>query len=239
MIRTLIVDDHRLFRVSLNKLLGAAPNISVVGEATDGESALRQARELRPDIVLMDILMPGMGGLEATQRLVRVQPTSKVIAVSSCSEQPFPGQMLKAGAQGYLTKDVGQDELILAIKRVFAHKRYVCTQVAQDLAAQAFDSQKHDPFEHLSNREMQIMMMVVSCQKVVEISNYLHLSPKTVNSYRYRIFDKLKVSSDVELVLLAARHGMLPELQRLPLQAMRKSTPEDTASLNTASISAS
>ena len=106
-----------------------------------------------------------------------------------------------------------------AIRRVYAGKRYVCNEVAQDLASYAFEDNVDSPFEVLSHREMQIMMMVVGCQKVSEISGSLHLSPKTVNSYRYRIFDKLKISSDVELVLLAVKHGMISPNHRGPLSA--------------------
>ena len=163
--------------------------------------------------------MPGMGGLEATQRIVRGETNrTHVIALTACSEAPFPAQMLKAGAEGYLTKSVTVKELEVAIRRVYSGKRYVCNEVAQELASYAFEEKTSSPFELLSHREMQIMMMVVGCQKVREISGSLHLSPKTVNSYRYRIFEKLNVSSDVELVLLAVKHGMvsLNDRQALP-----------------------
>ena len=192
-----------------------------MGEADSGENALQQVRTLRPDIVLMDILMPGMGGMEATQRITRSHPNVGVIALSACTEQPFPAQMLKAGARGYLCKDIDPNEVVLAIKRVFAGKRYICNQVAQDLASYAFEDNQESPFELLSHREMQIMMMVVNCQKVSEISLKLHLSPKTVNSYRYRIFEKLKVNGDVELVLLAVKYGIVQNLGKGALAAGR------------------
>ena len=212
MIRIVHADDHVLFRAALRHLLKHMPNVSVVAEAGNGEEALALARELNPDLVLMYILMPGMGGLEATQRLTRLDRAPAVIALTSCVEPPFPAQMLKAGALGYLTKNVTEKELGVAIKRVFAGRRYVCNEVAQDLASYAFEEHTASPFETLSNRELQIMMMVINCQKVSEISAHLHLSPKTVNSYRYRIFEKLKISSDVEMVLLAVKHGMVANL---------------------------
>lgn len=221
MIRTILVDDHQLVRQAIKELLQQASNISVVGEAGSGEQALSLVRELRPDIVLMDILMPGMGGLEATTRIARNAQGPKVIALTSCTEPPFPSQMLKAGAAGYLTKNIAASELITAIKRVFAGKRYICNEIAQELASYAFEEQTESPFDILSNREMQIMMMVINCQRVSDISDNLHLSPKTVNSYRYRIFDKLKVHSDVELVLLAVKHGMIQGLSRGALAAAR------------------
>jgi two-component system invasion response regulator UvrY len=217
MIRVVHADDHRLFRLGLAELLRAMHGIQIVGTAETGEDAISQVRSLRPNTVLMDVLMPGMGGLEATARILKSEPSTAVIALTECTEVPFPAQMLKAGALGYLTKDVEVQELEQAIKRVFMGRRYVCNHVAQELACYAFDASVESPFEILSNREMQIMLMVVNCHKVRKISGDLHLSPKTVNSYRYRIFDKLNVSSDVELVLLAVKHGViLTSLKPLP-----------------------
>jgi DNA-binding NarL/FixJ family response regulator len=132
-----------------------------------------------------------------------------VIVLTGFEENPYPVQALKAGATGYLTKKVNADELIRAIKRVFLGKRYVSSEVAQQLAVHNFEEEGEDPFGQLSSREMQIMLMVVNCQKVKEISSNLHLSPKTVNSYRYRIFEKLNVGSDVELALMAVRYGVV------------------------------
>jgi DNA-binding NarL/FixJ family response regulator len=209
MIRILIADDHRLFRSGLIRMLQDGRGFQVVGEAESGERAVQLARELRPNIVLMDLLMPGIGGLEATGRIVRMGLDIRVIALTGCDDAPFPVQMLKAGACGYLTKGVTTDELVTAIRKVFLGKRYVSSDVAQQLAINAFDETHESPFDTLSNREMQIMLMVIGCHKVSDISNNLHLSPKTVNSYRYRIFEKLNVSSDVELTLLAVRYGML------------------------------
>jgi len=225
MIRVIVVDDHALVRRGVAGVLSTFLNVQVVGEAGNGEEAIQLSRSLQPDIVLMDILMPGMGGLEATQRIVRLEQNTAVIALTGCVEAPFPSQMLRAGALGYLTKSVEVVELEKAIRRVFAGKRYVCNEIAQDLASYAFEENIDRPFEMLSHREMQIMMMVVGCQKVSEISCSLHLSPKTVNSYRYRIFDKLKISSDVELVLMAVKHGMLRASHKGPLAASRNQAP--------------
>ena len=209
MIRLLIADDHKLFRIGLHKMLREAQDIKVVGEARTGEEAVTLARELAPNIILMDICMPGIGGLEATRRITQRDSGIRVVMLTGFEESPYPLQALKAGAAGYLTKKVDANELLKAIKRVFLGKRYLSAEIAQQLAVTSFDEVTEDPFGQLSSREMQIMLMVVNCQKVKEISSNLHLSPKTVNSYRYRIFEKLNVGSDVELALMAVRYGVV------------------------------
>ncbi len=210
MIRVLVVDDHDLVRTGITRLLADIEGLQVVGQADSGELALKKARELRPDVVLMDIKMPGIGGLEATRKLLRSQPDVKVIAVTICEEDPFPTRLLQAGAAGYLTKGAGLDEMVKAIRLVFAGQRYISPQIAQQLALKSFQPQVNgSPFDLLSEREIQIALMIANCQKVQSISDKLCLSPKTVNTYRYRIYEKLSITSDVELALLAVRHGMV------------------------------
>ncbi|EPJ8755217.1 TPA: UvrY/SirA/GacA family response regulator transcription factor [Pseudomonas putida] len=208
MIRVLVVDDHDLVRTGITRMLADIDGLQVVGEGDSGESALKLARELRPDVVLMDVKMPGIGGLEATRKLLRSHPDIKVVAVTVCEEDPFPTRLLQAGAAGYLTKGAGLDEMVQAIRLAFAGQRYISPQIAQQLALKPFQPQG-SPFDTLSEREIQIALMIVGCQKVQIISDKLCLSPKTVNTYRYRIFEKLSVTSDVELTLLAVRHGMV------------------------------
>ncbi len=209
MIRLLIADDHKLFRIGLHKMLRDAQEIKVVGEARTGEEAVALARDLSPNVILMDICMPGIGGLEATRRITQRDSGMRVVMLTGFEESPYPLQALKAGASGYLTKTVSAEELVKAIKRVFLGKRYLSGEIAQQLAVTSFEEVSEDPFGQLSSREMQIMLMVVNCQRVKEISSNLHLSPKTVNSYRYRIFEKLNVGSDVELTLMAVRYGVV------------------------------
>lgn len=208
MIRVLVVDDHDLVRTGITRMLADIDGLQVVGEADSGEPALKLARELKPDVVLMDVKMPGIGGLEATRKLLRSQPDTKVVAVTVCEEDPFPTRLMQAGAAGYLTKGAGLDEMVQAIRLAFAGQRYISPQIAQQLALKSFQPQG-SPFDTLSEREIQIALMIVGCQKVQIISDKLCLSPKTVNTYRYRIFEKLSVTSDVELTLLAVRHGMV------------------------------
>lgn len=209
MIRVLIVDDHRLVRTGLGRLLADIRGIEVVGEADSGERALELIRERRPGVVLMDVRMPGIGGMEATRRALRFDPDLKVIATTVYDDEPFPSQMLEAGAVGYVTKDADPRELVSAIRKAQVGQRYLSSDVARQIALRTYDEQEASPFANLSGREMQIATMVVNCRKVQEISDTLCLSPKTVNSYRYRIFEKLNISSDVELTLLAMKHGMV------------------------------
>ena len=210
MIRVLVVDDHDLVRTGITRMLADIDGLQVVGEACTGEEALLKVRELKPDVVLMDVKMPGIGGLEATRKLMRSHPDIKVVAVTVCEDEPFPTRLLQAGAAGYLTKGAALDEMVQTIRLVFAGQRYIDPQIAQQLALKSFQPQNSgSPFDLLSEREIQIALMIANCHKVQNISDKLCLSPKTVNTYRYRIFKKLSITSDVELALLAVRHGMV------------------------------
>ena len=210
MIRVLVVDDHDLVRTGISRMLADISGLQVIGQADSGEDAIRKARELKPDVVLMDVKMPGIGGLEATRKLLRSYPDLKVIAVTICEEDPFPTRLLQAGAAGYLTKGAALEEMVQAIRMVFGGQRYISPQIAQQLVLKSFQPQlSESPFDLLSEREIQIALMIANCQKVQHISDKLCLSPKTVNTYRYRIFEKLSITSDVELALLAVRHGMV------------------------------
>ncbi len=210
MIKVFIVDDHDLVRTGISRMLADVTGIKVVGEACSGEDALQAVRDVAIDVILMDAKMPGIGGLEATRKILRQDPNIRVIAVTAFGEEPFPSRFLQAGASGYLTKGTALDEMVKAIRLVHSGQRFISQEIAQQLALKPFSSDgQSSPFDHLSERELQVVMMIVNCQKVQEISDKLFLSPKTVNSYRYRVFEKLGINSDVELTLLAIRHGML------------------------------
>nr|WP_219855014.1 UvrY/SirA/GacA family response regulator transcription factor [Pseudomonas luteola] len=209
-IKVLVVDDHDLVRAGIIRMLADVDGIQVIGQADSGENGLKLVRELKPDVVLMDVKMPGIGGLEATRKLLRSHPEVKVIAVTACEEDPFPTRLLQAGASGYLTKGADIQEMITAIRHAFGGQRYISAQIAQQLALKSFQPQSNgSPFDLLSEREIQIALMIANCHKVQVISDKLCLSPKTVNTYRYRIYEKLSITSDVELALLAVRHGMV------------------------------
>jgi len=204
-----VVDDHDLVRMGISRMLEDVAGLTVVGEADSGETAVTQARALRPDVVLMDVRMPGIGGLEATRKLAQLDKHMKVIAVTVCNEEPFPSRLMQAGAAGYVTKGAALEEMVAAIKQVHAGQRYISPNIAQLLVLKHLNPGGESPFDCLSDREIQIALMIVGCEKVNSISDKLCLSPKTVNTYRYRIFEKLGVTSDVELTLLAVRNGMV------------------------------
>lgn len=209
MIKVMLVDDHRLVRAGLKRVLADAVDVEVLAEASSGEEALELIRTKIPDVVLMDINMPGIGGLETTRRMVQRLPQVKVIVVSMHLEEPYPSRMLGAGAAGYISKDSAADEVIAAIRRVCSGGHYVAADVAGNMAASLVKGKSESPFDQLSQRETQVMLMVVKGYSTQEISDRLHLSPKTVSTYRYRLFEKLNIHNDVELTRMAMRYGLL------------------------------
>lgn len=208
-IKVFLVDDHELVRTGIRRILEDVRGIKVVGEADSGEDAVKWCRTEQADIVLMDMNMPGIGGLEATKKILRFNPDMKVIVLTIHTENPFPTKVMQAGAAGYLTKGAGPDEMVNAIRMVQSGQRYLSPEIAQQMALSQFTPDSENPFKELSERELQIMMMITKGEKVTDISEQLNLSPKTVNSYRYRLFSKLNISGDVELTHLAIRHGIL------------------------------
>ncbi|OFC58112.1 UvrY/SirA/GacA family response regulator transcription factor [Candidatus Erwinia dacicola] len=209
MISVFLVDDHELVRAGIRSILEDIKGIQVVGEANCGEDAVKWCRNNSADVVLMDMSMPGIGGLEATRKIVRYAPDSKIIMLTIYTENPLPAKVMQAGAFGYLSKGAASQEVVSAIRSVNAGQRYIASDIAQQMALSQLEPQKAEsPFSCLSERELQIMLMITKGQKVTEISEQLNLSSKTVNSYRYRMFSKLNISGDVELTHLAIRHGL-------------------------------
>lgn len=211
MINVLLVDDHELIRTGIRRLLDDVSGITVYAEAESGEDALKMVRSRMPDVVLMDVSMPGIGGLETTRKLRQYAPDLPIIILTVHTDDPFPSSLLKAGASGYLHKGCKVDEIVDAIRDVHSGKRYICSAIAQTLALSLLPGNEKSPFETLSQREMQVMLMLVQGEKVQDISGKLHLSPKTISTYRYRLFDKLGVRNDADLTRLAIRHGVLNE----------------------------
>ncbi len=192
------------------RLISDLSDMVVVGAAHSGEEALKLIREKNPDIVLMDLKMPGIGGLEATRKCVRNDPDIKIIALTACTEEPFPTKVLQAGAKGYLSKNVEFMELVHAIRMVHANHCYIDPVIAQKMALTSVKPiENAQTFKELSEREMQVLMMITNGDSVHTISNQLCLSPKTINGYRYRLFAKLKVKSNVDLTHIAIRYGLV------------------------------
>lgn len=210
LIKLLLVDDHDLVRTAIARMLSDISDLQVLGQASSGEQAYSMLADLEPHVVLMDIRMPGIGGLEATRKIKQRFPGVKVLALSAYADAPFPTRLLQAGASGYLTKGSCIEETVRAIRLVAAGKHYLSPDIAQQMALKSFDNNQHNcPFEQLSDREMQVSLMIANGQKIQSISDLLCVSPKTVNTYRYRIFDKLNIENDVELALLAVRHNLV------------------------------
>lgn len=209
MVRVAIVDDHDLVRTGIRRILDGAGGIEVIGEAASGEEAIRLAREEPVDVVLMDVNMPGMGGLEATRRILASSTGVRIIILTVHAKAPFPTQLLNAGASGYLTKGCASEELIRAINRVHDGARYVSADIAQQLALSMLPGGDRSPLDELSSREIEVMMMLVQGEEVQSIAETLHISHKTVRTYKSRLYEKLGVKNAVDLTHMAMRHGIL------------------------------
>lgn len=217
-IRVLIVDDHDLVRHGFKSLLNTQGGIDVVDTLSSGEEAITWCRDNSgdADVILMDVNMPGIGGVGATQRISTTWPDIGIIIVTVHDNGPLPKQLLNGGAKGYLSKGNGVDEMLTAIRDVHVGKHYIAKDIAQSLALSVLPGEKN-PLDILSMREMQVLMMIAQGTKTQEISEILNLSPKTISTYRKRLFEKLDVSSDVEMLHLAMKHGVLDE-NNLPVK---------------------
>lgn len=209
-IKVLLVDDHTIVRIGLREILAKIEGIEVVGEAGTGELGISLTRELRPDIVIMDVQMPGIGGLEAAARLSRANPDVGILALTAYKDDPYPSQMMEAGCKGYITKGCSGDEVERAIRAIYAGQRYITPAIAQHLAMRHLDGSS--PLDALSRRELQVLDMISdNYVKPTEMAETWNISPKTVNSYRYRLYEKLDIKSktDVELVAKARLYRLI------------------------------
>lgn len=209
MIQVLIVDDHELVRVGLRRILEDSPDIGQLYESSTGEQAIELCRRHQPDIVLLDINLPGLSGFEITHRLHRASPASRVIVLAQHAKSPFPTRILDAGASAYLTRDCDAAELLEAIDTVRQGGRYIGTEAAKQLALSLLPGTADSPFDELSAREMEVMLKLTEGNRVPDIASMMCLSPKTIATYKYRIYDKLGTRSEVDLVRMAMRYGIL------------------------------
>jgi DNA-binding NarL/FixJ family response regulator len=215
MIRVLLVDDHVLVRTGLRMVLAEQVDMQCVGEADDGEEALTLIRKTRPDVVLCDLHMPGLSGLELTERLVRMNDGPRVIVVSMQDDGPLPRRVLEAGAAGYVSKSSGSAELLRAVRDVARGKRYIGADIAQSLALGSVATTSESPFDALSARELQITMMLVQGIRTGDMARQLNLSPKTVSTHKYRLLRKLDLPDVMSLARLASQHGLVDPAHRL------------------------
>ncbi|OYV19083.1 MAG: response regulator [Methylococcaceae bacterium NSP1-1] len=207
MISVLLVDSHELVRTGIEALLNAAEDIAVVGVAKSGEEAVDAMATLSPDVVLMDVNMPGIGGIEASRKILQDNPEAKIITLSFNNDGPITPQLFKLGVLGFISKNSPVDEMINAIRKVMAGDCYLSADVVNNLATQGLPGYYESPFSKLSRRESEVVNLILQGKSIKEMSELLILSDKTVNTYRYRLYDKLNIKNDVELTRLAFKFG--------------------------------
>lgn len=213
MIRCLVADDHPIVRQGLAALIGAQSDMAPPGEAATAAETLERIRGERWDLIILDLNLPDGSGLEVLRRIRRERPGLPVLVLSAHPEEQFAVRTLRAGAAGYLNKQQAADELVVAIRRVLAGRRYVSTALAERLAAALDpDALDGDPHDTLSDREFQVLRLLGAGNAVSDIAAQLHLSVKTVSTYRARLLEKLGLRSTAELVAYAIRNGLVGDV---------------------------
>ena len=207
-LKVLIVDDHELVRAGMRRLLEENPQLGSIFEANSGEEALELAREQRFDLVLMDITLPGISGMEASDRLLHIDPDTRIIMVTGKLEGGHIRKLLNSGVRGYITKGSSSDEMDRAMRRVMAGEQYLSPDVAQQVAMDMINGDDENPFDRLTSRESEIIHLLLRGHRNRQISTSLHISEKTVSTHRTRAFDKLHVKTTAELVRLAMRFNL-------------------------------
>lgn len=206
-IRVFLVDDHALVRTGMRMILSGEADIEVVGEAASGEEALPLIRKLKPDVVLCDLHLPGVSGMEVTERIVKGDHGTRVVVVSVLEDGPIPKRVIAAGASGYVGKGGDSAELVRAVRDVARGKRYLASNVAQKLALSGFGGDG-TPFDTLSPRELEVAMLLLQGLRQEDIAKKLSLSAKTVNTHKARLFEKLAIQDNIALARLAGQYGL-------------------------------
>lgn len=209
MIRVLLADDHAVVRTGFRLLLQSRTDMSVVGEAASGETACQLYAELMPDVTVMDLAMPGMGGIEALKRIRAHHAQARVLALSAHDDAVHARRALQAGAQGFLSKRSAPEALLEAVTTIAAGRRYLDSDVAQKIALADLDGGTKSPVERLSARELEVFIRLASGATVQKIADDLKLSVSTVGTHLYNTKQKLGVVNQSELTLLAIRHGLI------------------------------
>ena len=207
-IKILLVDDHAVVRMGFKMLIEAEDDITVIGEAESGEGAIKLFQELKPDIIVMDITMPGIGGLEAIDRIIAKDKNTKILVLSAHEDSVHPKRVLNAGAMGYLTKRSAAEELIKAIKSIHQGKRYLEPSIAQQMAITQLSGETN-PVEILSDREFEVFIALAKGKSTNDIADTLCLSPRTVGTHLYNIKQKLNANNSAEIALIAIRCGLI------------------------------
>lgn len=208
-IRVFIVDDHALVRAGFRLILGGEADIEVIGEADSAEAALPQIRKLKPDVVLCDLHLPGLSGLELTERIVRGDSPTRVIAVSVLEDGPMPRRLLEAGAFGYVGKACDATELLRAVRDVARGKKYLASSIAQGLALAGLQGETASPFDTLTPRELEVALLLNQGLRQEAIARQLSLSAKTVNTHKTRLFEKLGIRDNIALARLVGQYGLV------------------------------
>jgi DNA-binding NarL/FixJ family response regulator len=209
-IRVLLADDHALMRKGLRALLATAPGIEVVGEVSTGREADRQALQLNPDVVLMDVAMPDMNGIEAARAIHLKCPEIRIVMLSMHATAEYVYRAFEAGASGYMLKDVAVEEVISAVRTVCDGRRYLSPALAESVPDPAAVGHTKSPVDSLTARERQVLQLVVEGKTSIEIARMIHLSPSSVQTYRSRLMVKLGVRDVPSLVKFALEHGLTP-----------------------------
>ena len=216
MITILIADEHELVRTGIKRILSFETDFEVVAVAASGEQVVSCCRKLNPDVVLLDVSVQGIGAIETAKRLIRRFPGTKIVFISDSGQLALVSQLLDIGVHGVITKDVTIDIMVESVRRVTAGVRYLPQDVAQRLALSRYNSSVSEtPFQALSERELNIALLLSKGTKSAEIAKELSITAKTVNTYRYRMFEKLGIKTDVELVHLALFYKLIKVNQKL------------------------
>ncbi len=207
-IRIMIVDDHQIVLTGIQSMLEGREDLLVVAAVNNGEEALKQARELDLDVILLDINMPGMGGIETMKRLDAKHPEINVLGLSMYSKGPYPARFLQAGGAGYITKDASLDEMIHAIKQVHVGGHYISQHVATNIVVTNLETEPYGLLSKLTTRELQVLRQISIGAAITDIADELFMSEKTVRGYRSKLLKKLHLDNDVQLSEFAQQHGL-------------------------------